>query len=45
MDLDLKNFLKSYPKKEKNTHTLIPGSSYTIPDEKLDEFYKIYQRI
>ena len=38
MDFDLRHFLKSCPKKEKNTHTLIPGPSFTIPDEKLEEY-------
>jgi P4 family phage/plasmid primase-like protien len=42
----LLSFLNDYPKKENGKHTHIiyspsPGKSYTIPDDKLDSFYKL----
>ena len=42
----LLSFLKDYSKKENGKHTHIiyspsPGKSYTIPDDKLDSFYKL----
>ena len=40
----LSEFLQKYPKTENGKHTHIvyapsPGRSYTIPDDKIDEFY------
>jgi P4 family phage/plasmid primase-like protien len=42
----LLGFLNNHPKTENGKHTHIiyapsPGKSYTIPDDKLDEFYKL----
>ncbi len=39
----LLSFLKEHPKNDKHTHIIYssPGGSYTIPDDKLDEFYKL----
>ena len=39
----LLSFLKEHPKNDKHTHIIYssPGGSYTIPDNKLDEFYKL----
>ncbi len=51
--LTLNGFLNKYKRKdgEKMTHTRIPsvelgvfGGSFTIPDDKLDAFYKIYHK-
>ena len=44
VDSELIQFLKKYPKTENGKHTHIvyapsPGRSYTIPDDKMDEFY------
>ena len=49
VDLELFNFLKKYPKTENGKHTHIvyapsPGRSYTIPDDKIDEFYTILSK-
>uniref|UniRef100_A0A6C0L1X1 SF3 helicase domain-containing protein n=1 Tax=viral metagenome TaxID=1070528 RepID=A0A6C0L1X1_9ZZZZ len=46
--LDL--FLKNYPKKEQHTHTIYGGGdiscggSYTIPEERIDEFYDLISK-
>ena len=42
----LLGFLNNHPKTENGKHTHIiyapsPGKSYTIPDDKLEEFYKL----
>ena len=49
VDLELFNFLKKYPKTENGKHTHIvyapsPGRSYTIPDDKIEEFYTILSK-
>ena len=43
------NFLGQCPKQDKHTHTIygngeIPGAAYTIPDNRLDEFYKLISK-
>ena len=46
----LEAFLKQYPKKDKHTHTIYgggdvsSGSAYTIPEDKIDEFYKLISK-
>ena len=46
----LEAFLKLYPKNEKHTHTIYGGgdvscgSSYTIPDDKINNFYKLISK-
>ena len=42
----LLKFLSKYPKQDKHTHTIygskdIPGAAYTIPNEEMDEFYRL----
>ena len=46
----LESFLKLYPKNEKHTHTIYGGgdvscgSSYTIPEDKINDFYKLISK-
>ena len=46
----LDHFLKNYPKKEQHTHTIYGGGdiscggSYTIPEERIDEFYDLISK-
>ena len=49
VEMDLTQFLKKYPKTENGKHTHIvyapsPGRSYTIPNDKIDEFYSILSK-
>ena len=45
----LQKFLINYPKKVKHTHTIygdgdMPGGSYTIPPDKMDDLHRLLSR-